>query len=388
MTRPRLAAVAATACIVVPLALPARAFAHPRLVAATPASDSLVATAPSTVTLRFDERADPVGGGLEIRAPSGRQVGVGPVRRGGRTLSRAVRTAETGTYVVEWLVVGRDTHPARGAVLFSVGERTRAGGAGSSAFGEALQAAGRWLSLAGFALGFGLPFASAALGQAMTRRLWRLVALGIGAMVLAEAVSLLGQTATLQPSDPFQTRLAGDVLLTSYGRVAGLRLGGALALWALAGAVRQSASPRARWALPALGAALAVVHADAAHRIAGVPVPVSFAVVALHVAAAAAWLGLVLFAILCRDAVGRRLVVWVAGATSALLLSGAGLAVGHLNGLGELASTGYGVALSVKLAVVALAFALGALDRRRAELAAAAAALAAAATLVSLLPPV
>jgi copper transport protein len=388
VTRAGLAAVAAGACLIVPLALPAGAFAHPRLVGATPASDSVVAGAPSTVTLRFDERADPVGAGLEVRAPSGRQVGTGPVRRAGRTLSRAVRAAEPGTYVVEWLAVGRDTHPARGAVLFSVGERTQARGAGSSALGEALQAVGRWLSFAGFALGFGLPFASAAMAQAMTRPLWRLVGLGVAAMVVAEAVSLLGQTATLQPSDPFQTRLAGDILLTSYGRVAGLRLGGALALWALAGAVRQSSSPRALWAIPALGAAIAVVHADAAHRITGIPTAVSLLVVAVHVAAAAAWLGLVLLAILGRPPSARRLVVWAAGATSVLVLTGVALAVGHLHALGDLVATGYGEALSAKLAVVALALLLGGLGFRRGELAVAAAALAAATTLVSLLPPV
>ena len=334
--------------------------------------------------MRFNERVQPVSGGIDVTDPSGRQVAVGPVLRRGHTLSRAIRANGRGTYVVEWLVVGADTHPARGVFLFSVGKRTGASAGTERALGDALQAGGRWLSLAGFALGFGLTFAAAVLGHAMTRRLWRLVGLGVAAMIAAEVLSLLGQTATLQPSDPVRLRLAGDVLLTTYGRVAGLRLGGALALWALAGAVRQSRSPRAIWAIPVLGAALAVVHADAAHRIAGLPAVVSILVVALHVAAAGAWLGLILFAILHPS---RRVARWALGATAVLVVSGAGLAVGHLTAFRDLGVTGYGEALSVKLGVLGVAFALGALGRRRVELIAAAAALAAAATLVSLLPP-
>jgi putative copper export protein len=206
------------------------------------------------------------------------------------------------------------------------------------------------LSLAGFVLGFGLPFASAAAGQAMTGRLWKLVGIGIAAMIAAEVLSLLGQTATLQPSDPFRPRLAGDVLLTSYGRVTGLRLGGALALWALAGAVRQTRSRRALWTIPVLGAALAVVHADAAHRIEGIPAALSFLVVAIHIAAAVAWVGVILFAILSPE---RRLVRLAAGATGLLLLSGAGLAIGHLTAVRDLVVTAYGMALAVKLGVIA-----------------------------------
>ena len=133
-----------------------------------------------------------------------------------------------------------------------------------------------------------------------------------------------------------------------------------------------------------LGAALAVVHADAAHRIEGIPAALSFLVVAIHIAAAVAWVGVILFAILSPE---RRLVRLAAGATGVLLLSGAGLAIGHLTAVRDLVVTAYGMALAVKLGVIAAALGLGALGRRRAELAVASAALAAAATLVSLLPP-
>jgi putative copper export protein len=70
------------------------------------------------------------------------------------------------------------------------------------------------------------------------------------------------------------------------------------------------------------------------------------------------------------------------------VLTGSGLAFGHLDTVANLVDTAYGVTLAVKLAVVAVTFALGAAAWRRTELAAGLGALAAAALLVSLLPPV
>jgi len=71
-----------------------------------------------------------------------------------------------------------------------------------------------------------------------------------------------------------------------------------------------------------------------------------------------------------------------------LVVTGAGLALGHLESVSNLVETGYGATLAAKIALVAIAFALGAAARHRAELAAALAVLAAASLLVSLAPPV
>jgi copper transport protein len=380
MTRGRIA----LAAVVVTLLLPAAAWAHPDLVVEPPYAGTVAAHGPSLVVLRFNEPVTPVGSGIRVTGPRGRDASSGPVHRDGATLLRPVDTREHGTYVVEWRVVGDDTHPARGAFLFSVGERTRAALPGDAGAGLWLQALGRWLSFAGLALGFGVPFA-AALSGGMTPRLWRLVTAGIVLALVAEPVALLGQTATLAPSRALDPQLAGDVLLTSYGHTAGLRVGAALGLWALAGAVRQ-ASPRALWAIPVLGVAAATVAALSSHRIAGIPAPLSLAVTTAHVAAAGAWLGCVAVAV--AEARGRALARTGALVAIVLVLTGARLAFGQLGSVGDLVETSYGVALSVKLALVAVALALGACALRRAELAAGLAALAAAAVVVSLLPPV
>ena len=378
---------AVVAVAVAALVAPALAHAHPRLLSSVPPADVVVSVAPSTVSVRLSEDVDPVGAGITVTGPDGRDVTTAPVQHRGRILRRAIDAHTRGTYVVEWLAVGRDTHPARGAFLFSVGGSTRATAPGAGHLGVALQAIGRWLSLLGYALGFGIPFAAAAaLGGGMPARLWRLVGVGIALLLVAEPVSLLGQTATLSPAHPFAGRLAGDVLLTSYGHVAGLRLGAALALWALVAAVRQ-ASPRALWAIPAVGVLLAFVHADAAHRIAGVPAVVSFVVVAAHVAAAGAWLGCVVVAVAGPAGSTRRLAPYAAGAALLAVATGVALAIGHVRSIHGLFETAYGLAVSTKLAVVPLSMALAMAAKHRAELAAGLAALAAAAVLVSLLPP-
>jgi copper transport protein len=359
------------------------AAAHPRLDSSSPAAGARLERAPALIVVRLTEPGQPVGAGITVTGPDGATVARGPVSVAGRVLTRAVDARARGTYVVEWQVVGDDSHPAAGAFFFGVGEAGGGALPGRGHTGTVIQALGHWLSLLGYVLGFGVPFA-ALLSGGMTRRLWRLVTVGIVLMLVAEPVSLLGQTATLSPGRAFDSGLARDVLQTSYGHVAGLRLGAALALWALAGALRQ-ASARAQWSIPALGAVTALAYADAAHRIEGLPRSVSLVVEALHVAAFGAWLGCVVVAV----AASRSRALTQAAVLAAILLvaTGAGLALAHLGGPGDVIDTAYGRALGIKIALVALAVALGAAARRRAELVAALAALAAASVLISLVPP-
>ncbi len=363
--------------------LPAGALAHPRVVETSPASNARLDTPPRAVVVRLDERANPVGEGIAVTGPSGQDAARGPVVVSGLTLTRAVDARERGTYVVEWLVVGDDVHPARGTFLFSVGEPTHATVPRELPGGELVSAAGRWLALAGFALGFGVVFA-ALLSGGMTARLWRLVSAGVILMIAAEPLALLGELATLAPARILDAGFAEDVLLTRYGHLSALRLAGALGLWALAGAVR-SGAPRMQWVIPAAGIPLSVVYAASAHRIDGIPVELSLVLVSAHVAAFAAWLGCIVVAL--AESRAARLERPAVLAAVVLVLSGSALALGHVPGPTDLVDTAYGLTLAVKLALVAAAFAAGAAARRRAELAAALLVLAAASVLVSIIPP-
>jgi methionine-rich copper-binding protein CopC/putative copper export protein len=363
--------------------LPGVAGAHPTLVETTPSAGAELDRAPRVVVVRLSEPADPVGEGISVTGPDGREVAHGPVIVSGTTLTRAVDARDQGSYVVEWLAVGDDTHPARGAFLFSVGEETRTALPGRSPAGVGLQTLGHWLSLVGFALGFGVPFA-ALLSGGITTRIWRLVSAGIVLMIVAEPVALLGQTATLAPSRMLDPTFAEDVFLTNYGHLAALRLGAALGLWALAGALRD-ASPRAQRAIPAAGVAVALVYAQSAHRIAGLPPLAPLLLVATHVAAFGAWLGCIIVAL--GEARGRQLARPAVLAALALVMTGSALALAHLTGPSDLLETAYGATLGVKVALVAVTLALGAAARRRAELAVALAVLATASLLVSIVPP-
>ena len=108
--------------------------------------------------------------------------------------------------------------------------------------------------------------------------------------------------------------------------------------------------------------------------------------VAVHIAAFAAWIGCIVVAL--AEPRAQAVAYPASLAAFALVVTGAGLALGHLESLSDLVETAYGATLGVKIALVAVAFALGAAARRRAELAAALAVLAAASLLVSLVPPV
>lgn len=363
--------------------LPGVATAHPRLTETIPRAGAELAHTPRKVEVRLSEQATPVGDGVVVTGPDGRAVSRGPVIVSGATLTRFINARQQGSYVVEWLVVGDDTHPARGSFLFSVGKPTRTSLPGHASGGVVIEASGRWLSLLGFALGFGVVFA-ALLSGGMTQSCWRLVATGIVLMIAAEPVALLGQMAILAPSRLLEPSFAEDVLLTSYGRLAALRLGAAIGLWALAGAVRHS-EPRIQWLIPAAGAAVAIVHAGSAHRVASLPSPFTAQLAALHVAGFGAWLGCVVVAL--RERRGRRLAKPAMLAAFTLVMTGSALALAHLPGPTALVETAYGVTLGIKLALVASAFALGAAACRRAELAVALAVLAAASVLVSLIPP-
>ena len=176
-----------------------------------------------------------------------------------------------------------------------------------------------------------------------------------------------------------------------------LRLGAALLLWGLFGAVRETRG-RGAWAILALGAALAGVDGLAGHTIAGLPQAAAYLLTAVHVAAMAAWLGGFggLLATLGTAGDRRSLLArfgrYAAVSVAVLLLSGALLALVHLRGPSDLLFSAYGLTLAIKVAAVAVALVAAWLGLRRLrsgrpEAVALAGVLALAAVLSSLPPP-
>jgi copper transport protein len=366
--------------------------AHASLVTSNPGADAIVASLPATVELFFSEPVTPAGRGISVYGPDGRLVSVGTaVARGDRLSAALTASGMDGTYAVVWTVVASDTHPSRGEFTFSVGHPSpvNAPGLGNgevglvSPLGLGLQAAGRWLHFAGYALGFGAAFYSIFIAREL--RPPRLAGAGVVLLLIAEPLALLAQTASFDPAQTFDGDALTGALASPFGRVLGMRVAAALGLWAVLGglgALRQASW--LRWAIPAVGLALALVDASAAHATPALPQPLGLVLNALHVSAMGVWVGgLAAFVVAPAGGFGR-IAAWSAGL---LVASGAALALLHLASPLQTITTVYGGVLVVKVAAVAVALWLAWRGRRRWELGALACVLLAAAVLVSLPPP-
>lgn len=112
------------------LAYAAPAAAHANLLRVTPGDGDTVDTAPTTVTLTFDERmrAPAV---VVVTAADGRRVNTGRAVVLDNTTTTRVRVSEPGRYTVAYRVVSADGHPVTGQTTF--GFRAAAGPPGSEA---------------------------------------------------------------------------------------------------------------------------------------------------------------------------------------------------------------------------------------------------------------
>jgi copper transport protein len=381
---------------------------------------AVVAAPPSEVRLWFSEPVEPFAGGIDVRGPSGARVQRGSARSEGAQLSVPVDATEPGTYVVSWRVLSADAHPVRGGFVFSVGYGSAtaapaaAGDLGAvSRPGLVLQVLARWLHFAGFALGFGsIAFLALVLvpltlpaEQQVSGRLLRIAGAGVLLLILAELLSLVAETTSLTAGAGLSPDLIAEALASSFGRVFAQRIAAALLLWTLL-AVIERGSKRALWAAVAVGAGLAFVDGEASHAGSGAPLWLGAAANAAHLIAMAFWAGgiVALIAVWAlpevrsrRAAVLRRFGRMAVVAVLVLVISGTTMAVAHVPRLALLRATPYGLALTIKLAVVLFALATALLASRvrlpsrprvwSVEIVVLAAVLALAGLMVSLPPP-
>jgi copper transport protein len=341
------------------------AAAHPTLLFTEPGSGTAAPHPPETITLLFNEAVTLGSNGVVLLDEDGGDIPVGAAttaREGRFVTASPTAPLAAGTYTARWRVTGADGDLVEGDFRFAVGLAVAGDGQRQEpppAWGDA---AWRWLLFLGLAVAIGGLVgerAAAPVGAAddAAPRPWT----GAGS-----AVALVGVLGLAVSGGAFEgPRLAP----------AGLAL--MVASTALAAAVVLALGGRRRWALVPL---LASVAAEGVRSHAGAAAPGWGAVLAgVHLAAAAVWVGALVHTLrvvrlgrgdtaATRGAlVGyARLATWVfavvlaSGALSALLLAPP---------LGAWASTGYGRALLVKLALVAgaagLALAARAALRRR-----------------------
>lgn len=332
----------------------APASAHATLLVTTPIADGAVAEPPAHVELVFSERV--VVHEVAVRDRGGEKypVGAAAIGAGGRAVTVPVEAElPAGVYTVRWEVTGTDGDRHGDEFRFAVGAAVV--DPGTSLTGGGLGVA--WGSAALRALLFAA--LAVALGGLVGQRLVR------GARSVSPdlpevsswlpAAALVGVGAAAGLAVPLADQLLGSV----PGRVVVVEV---LGFAAAAGLV---AARRPLWAVLPL---LAVVAAEGVRSHAQSSQPGwGAALAAVHLAAAAVWVGALLHVVRAGWAWrGRRAAVWwlVSGySRTALWLAGGVLAAGVLMALllvplDALTVTSYGRTLLVKLALVTTAIAL------------------------------
>lgn len=374
------------------------ASAHASLVSSTPGNDEVVEQAPREVVLTFDDGVNVDDGGVRVLDPAGEDVAEGSpsTTADGTEVRQPVASGPEGTYTVSYRALSDDGHVISGSYVFHVGRRTGSAAAAAAGGFDALRvlnAFGRWIALTGGLLvggvlamalfvdgprvrrqhptdgdadtgagsgpqGWGSELASARfllLPGAVS------VLFGVGLSLLASAADLAGGSILDGPG------ATGRFLGASWaGTVAGLRVLVALVL--VLAVLPPRALRRAPW-LAAIGilAALALPSLGG-HAWTASPVGLAVASDALHVLAAAAWVGALGVLVLSWDGTRER-----AAAFSRMALVAAPLTVatGVLNAalqersLSALTDTTHGrLVLAKALGTVAL-LAFGWVHRRQ-----------------------
>ena len=102
---------------------PIAAYAHAHLKTATPATESTVTTAPTTVAIDFTEAVEPQFCGIAVIGPGHARMDNGPahiVAGDDKHLEVAVKPLTPGVYTVEWHATAVDTHKTEGTYHFTV----------------------------------------------------------------------------------------------------------------------------------------------------------------------------------------------------------------------------------------------------------------------------
>jgi len=378
------------------------ASAHAQLESTSPSAGAVLLTAPSEVVLHFGEPVEIDFGSLRVLGPHGNRVDDGGTHHpGSDTHAVAVsveRDLPQGTYVVAWRVISADSHPVHGAFVFSVGTAAGAKRADALAASIAAQSGSTavgvvyWivrsaafvglLFLVGPAVLLALAWREGARSRRVGRLLWWMW--GILAAATVAGILIQGVYASALPlTDIVRPSLVADVLHTRFGEVELLRL---LLLAAmvpvLLGLQGRLGAPERRWtwvtpAVGLLGLALLLTPGLAGHASTGASPVLGTLLDIGHLAAAAAWLGgLALLAtfLATRDpgdaqpddpsAVTRRVSAVAYVAVAVVVATGVVQSIRQVGSFYALFHTSYGVTLLVKIGLVVVLVALGALSRR------------------------
>jgi copper transport protein len=320
------------------------------------------------VELRFNEAVAP--GAIRLIDATGRVRDEARVSISGETISIAVpQDLPQGTAVVSYRAISQDGHPVAGSVIFSIGAPTATKPDASSNTGLNSLI---WLSRVGLYLGlfvgvggvfFGRWIAASTVGMVVPRASLAVGLLGAIASLGLLGLDLLGLSpAALLTVTPWKIALAtsaGPALLVAIAAM-------------LMGLIALGQTGRARTLAAIAFAGVGLSLARTGHAATAPPEALTRPAIFLHGLGVAFWIGALapLVAMLSKPTAAtlpvlNRFSRVAMPGVAALALTGLALAVIQVESFSALVETGYGLILSIKLALVLVLLALATLNRVR-----------------------
>jgi copper transport protein len=363
------------------------ASAHAILLISEPAPSAVLDQSPTEIALFFNEFVDTVFGKIRILDSSGNVVQIiKPVRdAANQTIVRApISKLKEGTYVVVWRVASADSHPVQGSFAFQIGNTSTDVSAISN--GQVLERHGlaslfdviRWVTYLGIVLligGIGLLQAvrTDRLSPRSTLALmggWAFAALGTLEGLIAYGPHISGY----KIYKAVDLSLLSETLTTQYGKMQLTRL----VLLGIIGTLVSVIQFRGTWWWK-IGAWTSLVGITltlslAGHPVATNPVPLSVGLDMLHMLAISLWVGPLLIIVYDRNmwlandestsAPSLRWFSRTAGfAVPVIVVTGVLQAWFMLGGFSHILDSRYGRTLIVKVCLVVVLIALGAVSR-------------------------
>ncbi|WP_291868159.1 copper resistance protein CopC [Bradyrhizobium sp.] len=346
------------------------ASAHATLVSTEPGDGSILALAPRSVQLRFNEPVTPVV--VSVIDAAGKTRDDATMRVAGDTIVIALPdNLPRGTQVVSYRVVSEDGHPVAGSMVFSIGAAT--GAVANDTTSGPIDGL-IWLARLGVYLGLfagvGGAFFMSWIGRARAGSRLIIAALLLGLVSAAASLGIQGLAlldlppGSLLTAAPWKgaaaTSLFQSLLIAAAAMTAGIL--------AVQSRIAGTAALLSAVALAGVGLSLA----SSGHAATAAPQWLTSPAVFLHGVGAAFWVGALaplaamawrpvqpLLPVLNRFSHAAIYVVTV------MVLTGLALAAVQLESLGALINSQYGVILSIKLTLVAALLGLAALNRFR-----------------------
>jgi copper transport protein len=353
------------------------ASAHAALRSTDPADGTVLKSAPRHLTLTFTESVGLLDDSFRVLDPDNRRLRTGEPQHGpdGADTARLTlpKKLAQGTYTVAWRVVSADSHPVSGAFTFSVGKRSATTasvnpGPVEDPATESLYNMARYLAYLGAILLIGpavflavcRPPRPGVLRTPLVAGWWTLLAATLALLVLRAPYEAGTGPATALDTDAFADTLTGRPGLVLLARLALLLATvGYLLKWR-----------RHTWPGAVLAVGLALTWAAGEHASAGIQVPVAMTSAALHLLAAAVWLGglaallITLYRAPLTPAAVTRFSRLAFACVTVLVVTGVYQSWRGLGSWDALTGTTYGGLLTAKLVAVALLLGAAALSRR------------------------